>query len=162
VPSTKKIIKATLRNQGLSEDQLDRYDQTIRRVADALDASPNQDVQVVVDRAVGGDRYAVASYIRPVVQALQEARRNGSAPSRSEATVVQPSGDQPDLTEIADRLRTFASGRGLPTSVVEEALAYAGLVQDDEPEDDQSHDDSVADALDALTSAVQTLRTVLS
>ena len=62
------------------------------------------------------------------VQAGSQGSPQDAAPATSES---------PDLAEIADRLRTFAAGQGLPASMVEEALVYSGLVQPEpEPEDD--------------------------
>lgn len=174
MPSTKKIIKNALRDGGVSEDRIDQYDEVIRSAASALDQSPNEPARDVLTRAVGGHSDA-RSYIGVVAEAVTAARANGngsqaSAPALAEATVVQPGG-QPDLLEIADRLREFARRAGLPSRQVEEALTYAGLTvqvmaqasdaQDSGPNEDQAQEDEVGNALDLLTSAVQALRGAL-
>lgn len=165
MPSTKKIIKRTLREQGVTDSQLERYGDTITRVAEALDANPQGDAQQVVTQALGSRRYDVAAYVAPVVTAVMAARRNGSgpqdaAPSLAEATVVTPA-----MTEAADRLRTFAASRGLPSDLVEEGLAYAGMTTTEDPEPTPEPGPEtggdVNSALDLLATAVQALRSAL-
>jgi len=182
VPSTKKIIKRALREQGLSDYQLDQYGDVITRAATALDAQPNQPARDVLTRAVGGD-YDTRGYISVVATAVDQARSsngNGSSqtqdvPAKSAVTTVQPTIE--GVAQMADRLREYARQQRLPERQVEEALRYAGMtgvlrpsmsvVQDSmatdpgTPNQDQAKEDEVGNALDLLTAAVQALRSSL-
>ena len=183
MPSTKKIIKRALREQGIRDYDLDQYGDVITQAATALDAAPDQPARDVLTRAVGGN-YNTRQFIDPVARAVEANRSsngNGSAPAavqdapaKSAVTTVQPTIE--GVAQMADRLREFARNAGLPSRQVEEALTYAGMtgvvrpsmsvVQDSmatdpgTPNRDQSREDKEA-ALDLLTAAVQALRTAL-
>jgi len=187
VPSTKKIIKNALRNQGVSDSQLDSYRSVIERAATAVDAAPDRPARDVLTQTVGGD-YTTRSFVDVVARAIETNRSsngNGSAPAPQEPTPVDAPAKSAVTTvsptiegvaQMADRLREYARNAGLPSRQVEEALTYAGMtgvvrpsmsvVQDSmatdpgTPNRDQSREDKEA-ALDLLTAAVQALRTAL-
>ena len=185
MPSTKKIIKNALRNQGVSDSQLDSYRSVIERAATAVDAAPDRPARDVLTQSVGGD-YTTRSFVDVVARAIETNRSsngNGSAPqaptqqdapAKSAVTTVQPTIE--GVAQMADRLREYGRNAGLPSYRIEEALTYAGMtgvlrpsmsvVQDsmatdpETPNRDQSREDKEA-ALDLLTAAVQALRSAL-
>jgi hypothetical protein len=94
------------------------------------------------------------------------ARRNGSGPQDAAPDTAEV--ESGTLSEIADRLRMYASEHGLPSRQVEEALAYAGLTTTEEPTPEPTPEPGpeegvdVNSALDLLSTAVQALRSALA
>jgi len=102
--------------------------ETCERIVRNLGGSP-RDFSNLIDRVVAA------------VQAPTQGTPQDSAPDTAEV-------EEGTLTEIADRLRTFAAGQGLPSAMVEEALVYAGLVQP-EPEDEEDVPEGDQNAINA-------------
>jgi len=119
--NVRQIVQQSGYSYRVNDDQL-------RRIVE----SPNpQSVCEDIVRGLGGHPSGYQRIIGQIVAAVQ-AGSQGSPQDAAPAT-----SESPDLAEIADRLRTFAAGQGLPASMVEEALVYSGLVQPEpEPEDD--------------------------
>jgi hypothetical protein len=120
--NVRQIVQQSGYSYRVNDDQL-------RRIVE----SPNpQSVCEDIVRGLGGHPSGYQRIIGQIVAAVQAGSQ--SAP-RDETPYTGE--DEGALMEIADRLRTFAAGQGLPSAMVEEALVYSGLVQPEpEPEDD--------------------------
>ena len=104
--------------------------------------SPNQrETCERIVRNLGGRPADFSNLIERVVAAAQ-------APTQDTPQDAAPADETPDTAEMADRLRTFAAGQGLPSALVEEALVYAGLVKPEpEPEDEEIVDEGDQEAI---------------
>jgi len=77
--------------------------------------------------------------------AAVQAQTQGTPQDAAQDTAAVEEGT---MTEIADRLRTFAASQSLPSDIVEEALVYAGLVKPEpEPEDEEIVDEGDQEAI---------------
>jgi len=116
-------------------------DDDLRSIAQS--PNPRETCERIV-RNLGGSPRDFSNLIDRVVAAAQaptQGTPQDSAPDTAEV-------EEGTLTEIADRLRTFAAGQGLPSAMVEEALVYAGLVQP-EPEDEEDVPEGDQNAINA-------------